>query len=149
MRSKLIGSHVPRGTRSGRVTLTGLQSAAVGRWLAGAGAALAVLTAAACSSPGGTGTGGATASPSPAAASTGAASSLEQQYEQVVARVLPSVVQISTSSGSGSGVVYDTKGDIVTNASRRWPPPARSWAAPRRGSASRSRPTRLPASPGS
>jgi len=41
---------------------------------------------------------------------------LEQQYEQVVARVLPSVVQISTSSGSGSGVVYDTKGDIVTNA---------------------------------
>ena len=41
---------------------------------------------------------------------------MEQQYEQVVARVLPSVVQISTSSGSGSGVVYDTKGDIVTNA---------------------------------
>jgi putative serine protease PepD len=30
--------------------------------------------------------------------------------------VLPSVVQISTSQGSGSGVVYDTKGDIVTNA---------------------------------
>jgi S1-C subfamily serine protease len=41
---------------------------------------------------------------------------LERQYEQVVSRVLPSVVQISTSSGSGSGVVYDTKGDIVTNA---------------------------------
>jgi hypothetical protein len=41
---------------------------------------------------------------------------LEQQYEQVVARVLPSVVQISTSSGFGSGVVYDTRGDIVTNA---------------------------------
>jgi S1-C subfamily serine protease len=30
--------------------------------------------------------------------------------------VLPSVVQISTSQGSGSGVVYDAKGDIVTNA---------------------------------
>ena len=56
------------------------------------------------------------ASPSPAVASTGAASSLEQQYEQVVAWVLPSVVQISTGSGSGSGVVYDTRGDIVTNA---------------------------------
>jgi putative serine protease PepD len=53
---------------------------------------------------------------SPAPASTGAASSLEQQYEQVVSRVLPSVVQISTNSGSGSGVVYDTKGDTVTNA---------------------------------
>jgi S1-C subfamily serine protease len=46
----------------------------------------------------------------------GALSSLEKQYEQVVARVLPSVVQISTSSGSGSGVVYDTKGNVVTNA---------------------------------
>jgi putative serine protease PepD len=33
-----------------------------------------------------------------------------------VSRVLPSVVQISTSEGSGSGVVYDAKGDIVTNA---------------------------------
>ncbi len=48
--------------------------------------------------------------------SSEAASSLEQQYEQVVSRVLPSVVQISTSQGSGSGVVYDTEGDIVTNA---------------------------------
>jgi S1-C subfamily serine protease len=48
--------------------------------------------------------------------SSGAASSLEQQYEQVVGRVLPSVVQISTSEGSGSGVVYDARGDIVTNA---------------------------------
>jgi S1-C subfamily serine protease len=116
MRSKLIGRHVPWGTRSGQVTLAGPRSAAAGRWLAGAGAALAVLTAAACSSTGGTGTGAATASPSPAAALTGAASSLERQYEQVVSRVLPSVVQISTGSGSGSGVVYDTKGDIVTNA---------------------------------
>jgi S1-C subfamily serine protease len=41
---------------------------------------------------------------------------LEQQFEDVVSRVLPSVVQISTSEGSGSGVVYDTQGDIVTNA---------------------------------
>jgi S1-C subfamily serine protease len=30
--------------------------------------------------------------------------------------VLPLVVQISTGEGSGSGVVYDAKGDIVTNA---------------------------------
>ena len=50
-----------------------------------------------------------------AAASSGPAS-LQQQYEQVVSRVLPSVVEISTSQGSGSGVVYDGKGDIVTNA---------------------------------
>ena len=83
--------------------------------VAGAGAVLAVLAVAACSSAGGTATGVA-ASSSPAALPTGAASSLEQQYERVVARVLPSVVQISTSEGSGSGVVYDTKGNIVTNA---------------------------------
>jgi len=154
---------------------------------------------------------------------------LEQQFEHVVSRVLPSVVQISTSQGSGSGVVYDTQGDIVTNAhvvgtattlqvglasggkplgarvvgvfapddlavikvrtgagslhpasfgrsasvrvgeivlaataaarwstwpgkssaSRRSPPPIRSWAGPRQGSALRSPATRSPASPGS
>jgi len=33
-----------------------------------------------------------------------------------VNHVLPSVVQISTSNSTGSGVVYDSKGDIVTNA---------------------------------
>ena len=40
---------------------------------------------------------------------------LQTQYEQVVKNVLPSVVQITTNSGLGSGIVYDTKGDIVTN----------------------------------
>jgi S1-C subfamily serine protease len=34
----------------------------------------------------------------------------------VVQRVLPSVVQITTNQGLGSGVVLDTKGNIVTNA---------------------------------
>jgi S1-C subfamily serine protease len=93
-----------------------LQEAGMHSKLIGAlGPVLAVLAVAACSSAGGTGTGVA-ASRSPAALPAGAASALEQQYEQVVARVLPSVVQISTSEGSGSGVVYDTKGDIVTNA---------------------------------
>jgi hypothetical protein len=94
MRSKGIGSRVPGGTRRGRAGQAGPGAAVAGRRLACGGAVLVVLTMAACSSAGGTGTGGATASPSPAAASTGAASSLEQQYEQVVARVLPSVVQI-------------------------------------------------------
>jgi putative serine protease PepD len=116
MRIKLIGSHMPGGVRDTGAAHVRPRSMTAGRRLAAAGAALVVLGAVACSSAGGSGTGGAAASPSPAAASTGPASSLEQQYEQVVARVLPSVVQISTSSGSGSGVVYDAKGDIVTNA---------------------------------
>jgi S1-C subfamily serine protease len=30
--------------------------------------------------------------------------------------VAPSVVQIETGSGLGSGIVYDDRGDIVTNA---------------------------------
>lgn len=43
------------------------------------------------------------------------AAGLQDQYETVIRTVLPSIVQITTSVGLGSGVVYDTKGDIVTN----------------------------------
>jgi putative serine protease PepD len=117
MSTDLIGSRAPAGGKIGRVSHSAsARSSAVGRWLTGAAIMLVALGAAACSSPAGSGTGGASAAASSAAAPAGAASSLEQQYEQVVARVLPSVVQITTSSGSGSGVVYDTKGDVVTNA---------------------------------
>ena len=41
---------------------------------------------------------------------------LQSDYVQVVNTVLPSVVQITTAAGLGSGVVLDDKGDIVTNA---------------------------------
>jgi S1-C subfamily serine protease len=41
---------------------------------------------------------------------------LQTQYQNVVKSVLPSVVEINTSKATGSGVVYDDKGDIVTNA---------------------------------
>src|SRR3569833_1234143 len=52
----------------------------------------------------------------PASAGTPVAGDVpEQQFEQVVKKVLPSVVQINTDTGLGSGVVYDDKGDIVTN----------------------------------
>jgi S1-C subfamily serine protease len=44
------------------------------------------------------------------------APALEQAYISVVAKVLPSVVQITTDRSLGSGVVFDTGGDIVTNA---------------------------------
>ncbi|MEU2283963.1 trypsin-like peptidase domain-containing protein [Streptomyces sp. NPDC013178] len=44
------------------------------------------------------------------------ADDLQSAYQRVIRDVLPSVVQIQTSSGLGSGVVYDAKGDIVTNA---------------------------------
>lgn len=41
---------------------------------------------------------------------------LQSQYEQVIRSVLPSVVEIQVGSREGSGVVFDAKGDIVTNA---------------------------------
>jgi S1-C subfamily serine protease len=41
---------------------------------------------------------------------------LQAEFEAIVDRVGPSVVLIQTSNGLGSGVVYDTKGHIVTNA---------------------------------
>ncbi|WP_370371092.1 S1C family serine protease [Catenulispora sp. GP43] len=60
---------------------------------------------------------GGQASPaSPNAATPQVSDQLQSDYEMMVANVLPSVVQISTDSGLGSGVVYDTKGDILTNA---------------------------------
>jgi putative serine protease PepD len=40
---------------------------------------------------------------------------VEIEYERAVRDVLPSVVQITTDKSTGSGVVYDKHGDIVTN----------------------------------
>ncbi len=71
-----------------------------------AAAATVATAAAGCSGASG-GSGSGTAGDS--------ASALQKQYEEVVRDVLPSVVQISTPDSTGSGVVYDSQGDIVTN----------------------------------
>jgi putative serine protease PepD len=47
---------------------------------------------------------------------SGSAAQLQSGYESVVDHVLPSVVQIATSTSTGSGVVFNSGGDIVTNA---------------------------------
>lgn len=52
----------------------------------------------------------ATPSASPAIATV-----LQNDFVNVVSRVSPSVVVIETSTGLGSGVVFDDQGDIVTN----------------------------------
>jgi putative serine protease PepD len=49
-------------------------------------------------------------------AASGSASALQGTFVSVFKKVSPSVVQISTSEGLGSGIVFDSKGDIVTNA---------------------------------
>jgi putative serine protease PepD len=41
--------------------------------------------------------------------------SLERRFVDVVARVSPAVVQIESGDGLGSGVVFDARGDVVTN----------------------------------
>ncbi len=55
-------------------------------------------------------------SPSPSApASPAIAGALQKDFVGVVGNVMPSVVVIETTSGLGSGIVFDAKGDIVTN----------------------------------
>ncbi len=94
--------------------------------VAACGSAAALATGPASSAPP-TGAVAATAasaapssSPSAAPAIIGGAGNaldqLQQEYEAVVRKVAPSVVVIETSQGLGSGIIYDTSGDIVTNA---------------------------------
>jgi putative serine protease PepD len=40
---------------------------------------------------------------------------LQNAFVEVVRRISPSVVQIEDRTGLGSGIVFDSKGDIVTN----------------------------------
>ncbi|MCT9928897.1 trypsin-like peptidase domain-containing protein [Planotetraspora sp. A-T 1434] len=57
-----------------------------------------------------------TATASPSVSGAPEAAALESTFERVIKRVLPAIVQITTTTGLGSGVVYDTAGHIVTNA---------------------------------
>jgi S1-C subfamily serine protease len=90
-------------TRSRRRTVAGVVGAAV----------VTVLAVSGC-----TGDSGSTAAPSSSRRSSvpSGAAALERAYQQVIKDVLPSVVEIRTSTGLGSGVVYDNQGDIVTNS---------------------------------
>ena len=49
-------------------------------------------------------------------ASADQASSLQQRFVSIVRTVSPEVVQIRTAVALGSGVVFDARGDVVTNA---------------------------------
>jgi S1-C subfamily serine protease len=53
--------------------------------------------------------------PSPSAGGSGALAQFQAQLEAIAKAAVPSIVQIDTSSGLGSGIVFDTAGDIVTN----------------------------------
>ena len=85
-------------------SLTLLASGACLNTLAGCSAHTAPASSAGTTSP---------AAPPPLSAS---APALEQAYVAVLARALPSVVQITTDRGLGSKVAFDKQGDVVTNA---------------------------------
>ncbi|MFH8486155.1 S1C family serine protease [Streptomyces longisporoflavus] len=77
--------------------------------------AAALLAAGCSSSDSGSGSGSGTGESTTQAAPR-ADSGLQDDYQQVIKDVLPSVVQIDASESLGSGVVYDDKGHVVTNA---------------------------------
>ncbi len=52
----------------------------------------------------------------PSARNGAARSTLQRDYEATITRALPSVVEITAGNATGSGVVFDRQGDIVTNA---------------------------------
>jgi putative serine protease PepD len=60
--------------------------------------------------------GSSTAAAQPASSTANSAEPLQLAFTNTVGKILPSVVEISTSTGLGSGVILDTRGDIVTNA---------------------------------
>jgi S1-C subfamily serine protease len=75
-------------------------------------ALLAALTLTGCPGP----DAGSEDDPPPDSAAVDAGEALEEAYQEVIDQVLPSVVEIRSSSGTGSGVVLNGDGDIVTNA---------------------------------
>ncbi|MFD5976152.1 MULTISPECIES: S1C family serine protease [Streptomyces] len=88
---------------------------------------LLTLSAGACALALATGCSGADPAAAPAAAKatpsgtaqgsvTRDTADLEGAYQAVINDVLPSVVQIDASDSLGSGIVYDDKGHVVTNA---------------------------------
>ena len=80
-------------------------------------AAALVPSAPPAGSPAPVGTGAAkVAASAQTAPASDPALALQADFVKVVKAVRPSVVEITTSSGLGSGVVFDTRGDIVTNA---------------------------------
>jgi len=69
-----------------------------------------------CSDSGSSGSSGERQDPTTQAAAPAVDNALQDDYQKVIREVLPSVVQIQASGDLGSGVVYDDKGHIVTNA---------------------------------
>jgi S1-C subfamily serine protease len=79
-------------------------------------AAAMLLALAACTGSSGGGSGAKSSDQGTAAPAPSVSNDLQTDYENTVRAVLPSIVQINAENSLGTGIVYDTKGDIVTNA---------------------------------
>ena len=84
-------------------------------WRGAAVALIALAAVVAVAVAGGSGNGGAGADAAAAPVFT-TVSGLQQRFVRVVRTVSPQVVEVQTPVGLGSGVVFDARGDIVTNA---------------------------------
>ena len=106
-----------RGPGGYAITMAAVALAAVLTGCAGSGSAGASPKAAQAT-PAARGTAAAQGTPvaQGTAAGQGTAAAMQAAFVSAIRRVLPSVVEIRTSSGLGSGVVFDSSGDIVTNA---------------------------------
>jgi len=82
----------------------------------GAAALCAALLLAGCTGSDSSENSGSSPSPSASVPVPESADALQESFQEVVDEALPSVVQITTGEGLGSGVVYDGEGHIVTNA---------------------------------
>ncbi|HKC29663.1 MAG TPA: trypsin-like peptidase domain-containing protein [Jatrophihabitans sp.] len=80
------------------------------------GAAVLVGVAACTSSGKSGGAGSASTSASATGSAQQPAVAVENEFVSTVHKTLPSVVEITTSTGLGSGVIIDQRGDVVTNA---------------------------------
>jgi S1-C subfamily serine protease len=94
---------IRESTTSGRATARAYWERAV------AGLAIMLVTVAGCAGSGAAGS-------SPQSGSGGVGHAVEQDFTRVVHEPLPSIVEIVSPSGLGSGMIFDDKGDIVTNA---------------------------------
>jgi len=83
--------------------------------LAGCGAAGSSSASSASSTSSTPAAGGTSGAAAAGGATAAPAASLQQNYVSVIGRVLPSVVEITTGRDLGSGIVFDSRGDIVTN----------------------------------
>ncbi len=95
---------------------TGLTTGLGAKASAAAAAKVSATVTSAANAPAGLTLATPTPTPAPVTAVSGSASALQDQMVSVIQAVKPAVVQIETSQGLGSGIIYDSKGDIVTNA---------------------------------